>query len=105
MPKIDIRTSVMSDRRAVAARNQDIFRDRERSSAQNWKQSKSANQKIDRKKTGSSWNRVGKFEGLKGHRARYFRDILHFCGVQNLAQMLDGKNIETSSAALGYVFI
>jgi hypothetical protein len=48
---------------------------------------------------------VGKFEGLKGHRARYFRDILHFCGVQNLAQMLDGKNIETSSAALGYVFI
>jgi hypothetical protein len=51
MPKIDIRTSVMSDRRAVAARNQDIFRDRERSSAQNWKQSKSANQKIDRKKT------------------------------------------------------
>ena len=56
-------------------------------------------------KKGSSWNRVGKFEGLKGHRARYFRDILHFCGVQNLAQMLDGKNIETSSAALGYVFI
>jgi hypothetical protein len=54
---------------------------------------------------GSSWNQVGKFEGLKGHRARYFRDILHFCGVKNLAQMLDGKNIETSSAALGYVFI
>jgi hypothetical protein len=30
---------------------------------------------------------------------------LHFCRVQNLAQMLDGKDIETSSAALGYVFI
>lgn len=54
---------------------------------------------------GSSWNRVGKFEGLKGRKARYFRDLLHFCRVQNLAQMLDGKNIETSSAALGYVFI
>jgi hypothetical protein len=53
----------------------------------------------------SSWNRVGKFDGLKGHNARYFRDILHFCRVQNLAQMPDGKNIETSSAALGYVFI
>jgi hypothetical protein len=48
---------------------------------------------------------VGKFEGLKGRKARYFRDLLHFCGVQNLAQMLDGKDIETSSAALGYVFI
>jgi hypothetical protein len=48
---------------------------------------------------------VGKFEGLKGHKARYFRDLLHFCRVQNLAQMLDGKDIETSSAALGYVFI
>jgi hypothetical protein len=60
---------------------------------------------IYKKFVGSSWNRVGKFQGLKGHRARYFRDILHFCGVQNLAQMLDGKNIETSSAALGYVFI
>jgi hypothetical protein len=48
---------------------------------------------------------VGKFDGLKGHNARYFRDILHFCRVQNLAQMPDGKNIETSSAALGYVFI
>jgi hypothetical protein len=54
---------------------------------------------------GSSWNRVGKFEGLKGRKARYFRDLLHFCRVQNLAQMLDGKDIETSSAALGYVFI
>jgi len=53
----------------------------------------------------SSWNRVGKFEGLKGRKARYFRDLLHFCRVQNLAQMLDGKDIETSSAALGYVFI
>ena len=61
--------------------------------------------KITGHPSGSLWNRVGKFEGLKGHRARYFRDILHFCGVQNLAQMLDGKNIETSSAALGYVFI
>jgi hypothetical protein len=30
---------------------------------------------------------------------------LHFCRVQNLAQELDGKNIETSSAALGHVFI
>jgi hypothetical protein len=48
---------------------------------------------------------VGKFNGLKGHNAGYFRDILHFCRVQNLAQMPDGKNIETSSAALGYVFI
>jgi hypothetical protein len=57
------------------------------------------------KKIGSSWNRVGKFEGLKGRKARYFRDLLHFCRVQNLAQMLDGKDIETSSAALGYVFI
>jgi hypothetical protein len=57
------------------------------------------------KKNGSSWNRVGKFEGLKGRKARYFRDLLHFCRVQNLAQMLDGKDIETSSAALGYVFI
>jgi hypothetical protein len=56
-------------------------------------------------KKGSSWNRVGKFEGLKGRKARYFRDLLHFCRVQNLAQMLDGKDIETSSAALGYVFI
>jgi hypothetical protein len=56
-------------------------------------------------KNGSSWNRVGKFEGLKGSKARYFRDLLHFCRVQNLAQMLDGKDIETSSAALGYVFI
>jgi uncharacterized LabA/DUF88 family protein len=28
--------------------------------------------------SGSSWNRVGRFESLKGHRARYFRDILHF---------------------------
>ena len=56
-------------------------------------------------KWGSSWNRVGKFEGLKGRKARYFRDLLHFCRVQNLAQMLDGKDIETSSAALGYVFI
>src|SRR5580765_7373250 len=55
--------------------------------------------------SGSSWNRVGKFEGLKGRKARYFRDLLHFCLVQNLAQMLDGKDIETSSAALGYVFI
>jgi hypothetical protein len=55
--------------------------------------------------SGSSWNRVGKFEGLKGRKARYFRDLLHFCRVQNLAQMLDGKDIETSSAALGYVFI
>ncbi|MGB6999214.1 MAG: hypothetical protein WBD96_16810, partial [Pseudolabrys sp.] len=54
---------------------------------------------------GSSWNRVGKFEGLKGRKARYFRDLLHFCRVQNLAQMLDGKDIETASAALGYVFI
>jgi hypothetical protein len=54
---------------------------------------------------GSSWNRVGKFEGLKGRKARYFRDLLPFCRVQNLAQMLDGKDIETSSAALGYVFI
>ena len=53
----------------------------------------------------SSRNRVGRFERLKGHRARYFGDILHFCRVQNLAQMLDGKDIETSSAALGYVFI
>jgi hypothetical protein len=57
------------------------------------------------KNYGSSWNRVGKFEGLKGRKARYFRDLLHFCRVQNLAQMLDGKDIETSSAALGYVFI
>jgi hypothetical protein len=48
---------------------------------------------------------VGKFEGLKGRKARYFRDLLLFCRVQNLAQMLDGKDIETSSAALGYVFI
>jgi hypothetical protein len=48
---------------------------------------------------------VGKFEDLKGHKARYFRDILHFDQLQNLAQKLDGKNIETSSAALGYVFI
>jgi hypothetical protein len=30
---------------------------------------------------GSSWKRVGRFESLKGHRARYFRDILHFCRV------------------------
>jgi hypothetical protein len=59
----------------------------------------------DKNKNGSSWNRVGKFEGLKGRKARYFRDLLHFCRVQNLAQMLDGKDIETSSAALGYVFI
>src|SRR5258708_21778655 len=50
-------------------------------------------------------NRVVKFEGLKGRKARYLRDLLHFCRVQNLAQMLDGKDIETSSAALGYVFI
>jgi hypothetical protein len=28
---------------------------------------------------GSSWNRVDKFDGLKGHRARYLADILHFC--------------------------
>jgi hypothetical protein len=42
---------------------------------------------------------------LKGHRARYFRDILHFCRVQNLAQMPNGKTIETPSAALGYLFI
>jgi len=55
--------------------------------------------------SGSSWNRVGKSEGLNGRKARYFRDLLHFCRVQNLAQMLDGKDIETSSAALGYVFI
>ncbi|HVQ43897.1 MAG TPA: hypothetical protein VMT30_02940, partial [Candidatus Saccharimonadia bacterium] len=59
----------------------------------------------DVKINGSSRNRVGKFEGLKGRKARYFRDLLHFCRVQNLAQMLDGKDIETSSAALGYVFI
>src|SRR5579864_9275986 len=50
--------------------------------------------------TGSSWKRVGRFESLRGHRARYFRDILHFCRVQNLAQMPDGKTIETPSAAL-----
>jgi hypothetical protein len=60
---------------------------------------------LEEMKMGSSWNRVGKFEGLKGRKARYFRDLLHFCRVQNLAQMLDGKDIETSSAALGYVFI
>jgi hypothetical protein len=49
---------------------------------------------------------VGKFEGLKGRKARYFRDLFFaFCRVQNLAQMLDGKDIETASAALGYVFI
>ena len=48
---------------------------------------------------------MGKFEGMKGRKARYFRDLLHFCRVENLAQMLDGKDIETSSAALGYVFI
>jgi hypothetical protein len=30
---------------------------------------------------------------------------LHFGRVENLAQKPDGKNIETSSAALGYVFI
>jgi fatty acid/phospholipid biosynthesis enzyme len=53
----------------------------------------------------SSWNRVGKVEGLRGHRARNFRDIWHFCRSQNVAQMLDGKTIETSSAALGYIFI
>src|SRR6476646_2820090 len=33
---------------------------------------------------GSSWNRVGKFEALKGRKARYSRDLLHFCRVQNL---------------------
>jgi hypothetical protein len=44
---------------------------------------------------------VGKFDGLKGHRAWYFADILHFCRVQDLAQVLDGKTIETSSSALG----
>jgi len=27
---------------------------------------------------GSSWNRVGKFEGLKGRKARYFRDLFAF---------------------------
>jgi len=59
---------------------------------------------LDEKK-GSSWNRVGRFESLRGHRARYFRDILHFCRVQNLAQIADGKTIETPSATLGYVFI
>jgi hypothetical protein len=48
---------------------------------------------------------MGKFEGLKGHKARYFRHILYFCRVRNLAQMPDGKTIETLSAALGYVFI
>jgi hypothetical protein len=48
---------------------------------------------------------VGKFEGLKGLKARYFGDILHFCRFENLAQKLDDKNIETPSAALGYVFI
>jgi hypothetical protein len=53
----------------------------------------------------SSRNRVGRFERLKGHRARYFGDILHFCRVQNLAPFMDGKTIETPSAALGYVFI
>jgi transposase len=30
---------------------------------------------------------------------------LHFSRVENLAQKPDGKNIETSSTALGYVFI
>ena len=59
---------------------------------------------VDTKKR-SSWNRVGKVEGLRGHRARNFRDIWHFCRSQNVAQMLDGKTIETSSAALGYIFI
>ena len=54
---------------------------------------------------GSPWNRMGKFEGLKGHKARYFRHILYFCRVRNLAQMPDGKTIETLSAALGYLFI
>src|SRR6516162_1953593 len=57
------------------------------------------------KKSGSPWNRMGKFEGLKGHKARYFRHILYFCRVRNLAQMPDGKTIETLSAALGYLFI
>jgi hypothetical protein len=57
------------------------------------------------KKSRSSRNRVGRFERLKGHRARYFGDILHFCRVQNLAPFMDGKTIETPSAALGYVFI
>jgi hypothetical protein len=48
---------------------------------------------------------VGKFEGLKGHKAQQGSDILHFGRAENLAQMPDGKNIETPSAALGYVFI
>jgi hypothetical protein len=48
---------------------------------------------------------MGKFEGLKGHKAKDCRDILYFCRVRNLAQMPDGKNIETSWAALGYVFL
>jgi len=30
---------------------------------------------------------------------------LHFCRVQNLAPFMDGKTMETPSAALGYVFI
>jgi len=54
---------------------------------------------------GSPCNRMGKFEGLKGHKAKDCRDILYFCRVRNLAQMPDGKNIETSWAALGYVFL
>jgi hypothetical protein len=48
---------------------------------------------------------VGEFEGLRGLKARYFRAILHFCRFGNLAEKLDEKNIETPSAALGYVFI
>ena len=54
---------------------------------------------------GSSWKRVDKFEGLKGLKARYFGDILYFCRFGNLAEKLDEKNIETPSAALGYVFV
>jgi hypothetical protein len=29
---------------------------------------------------------VGGFGGLKGRKGRYFRDILHFCEVKNLAK-------------------
>src|SRR5262245_54038648 len=74
-------------------------------SSKNKRRHRNLNERTRKKKKGSSWNRVGKFEGLKGRKARYFRDLLLFCRVQNLAQMLDGKDIETSSAALGYVFI
>ena len=48
---------------------------------------------------------MGKFEGLKGLKASYFDAILYFCRFENLAEKLDEKNIETPSAALGYVFI